>query len=37
MKKTYEPPTLIERGAFATATAGFGRFFADQLVGRFIP
>lgn len=37
MKKAYEPPTLIERGAFATATAGFGRIRADQLVGRWIP
>lgn len=37
MKKSYETPALIERGAFAAATAGFGRFFADQLVGRFIP
>ncbi|MFJ4684980.1 response regulator transcription factor [Streptomyces sp. NPDC088789] len=37
MKKTYESPALIERGAFAAATAGFGRFLADQLVGRLIP
>lgn len=37
MKKVYVPPTLIERGAFATVTAGFGRFFADQLVGRLVP
>lgn len=37
MKKSYETPALIERGAFAAATAGFGRFLADQLVGRLIP
>ncbi|MEV0125833.1 keywimysin-related RiPP [Streptomyces sp. NPDC050703] len=37
MKKTYETPALIERGSFATATAGFGRIRGDQLVGRLIP
>ncbi|SMF77027.1 Response regulator containing a CheY-like receiver domain and an HTH DNA-binding domain [Streptomyces sp. Amel2xC10] len=37
MKKFYEAPALIERGAFAAATAGFGRLLADQLVGRLIP
>ncbi|MET9968252.1 helix-turn-helix transcriptional regulator [Streptomyces sp. NPDC006356] len=37
MKKIYESPALIERGAFAAATAGFGRLLADQLVGRLIP
>lgn len=33
----YESPVLIDMGRFADNTAGFGRFFADQLVGRLIP
>ncbi|MER5561243.1 helix-turn-helix transcriptional regulator [Streptomyces sp. NPDC002506] len=37
MKKPYQAPKLTVRGAFAAATAGFGRIKADQLVGRLIP
>ncbi|MEU1077069.1 MULTISPECIES: helix-turn-helix transcriptional regulator [unclassified Streptomyces] len=37
MKKPYPAPKLTARGAFAAATAGFGKFKADQLVGRLIP
>lgn len=37
MKKPYQAPKLTARGAFAAATAGFGKFKADQLVGRLIP
>lgn len=37
MKKPYQAPKLTARGAFAAATAGFGRIRGDQLVGRLIP
>jgi hypothetical protein len=36
MKKTYEAPSLVARGSFGKLTAGWGRWFADQLVGRFL-
>ena len=34
LKKRYERPQLVAAGQFRTATAGFGRRFGDQLVGR---
>lgn len=37
MRKSYEAPMLVARGSFTATTAGFGRFFADQLVGRLVP
>lgn len=36
MKKQYQCPQLTAHGGFAENTAGFGRFTADQLVGRLI-
>jgi hypothetical protein len=36
-KAMYETPMLIQCGLFRKDTSGFGRFFADQLVGRLIP
>jgi hypothetical protein len=37
MRQEYVRPALTEAGTFTEATAGFGRFFPDQLVGRLIP